>query len=373
MILFQAGNQRAMSRYSIGLFFLLFVVCTNVFSATEVDLYSESVVVKQNANQSEQNEAIKTAFTRLLVRVTGIEQILNDPVVMDVLDSGSKYLATFRFEASDVLFKNVLGESVPTKSMILKFDRKSVDSFLVKNRLPVWGAKRPDVLIWIADRLDGQDHILSDSEESDIALELEQQTERRGIPYLLPIMDLEDSLTLSFSEVYGLFSRDIERASERYKPEAILAGRIIKTADQYSADWLMMFKGQRLRLPTITGTKEFVISQGVDIVAQRLSEQYALVLDPTMLGNMSVKVVDIKDLNEFAALENYLNTINLITKITVHSFQDNNVVFDIEISGDQAQLVDVMSLDGSLIPIEEGTLEEQLDNTLLFKWQPTNN
>jgi hypothetical protein len=354
--------------------FGLLGVSGSVIAASTVDLYQEQVVVSQNASQKEQNEAIQSSFARLLVRVTGITQVLEYPTVIDELKQGSKYLATFRFEPSDVFFTNVLGEKVPTKLMNLSFDKKTVDAFLVQNRLPVWGEKRPDVLFWIADRLEGQDHILADAEESRLASIVAEQTDIRGIPYLLPIMDLTDSLTLSFSEVYGLFSQDIEVASERYKPEAILTGRVLAGSDEnsYQADWLMLFKGERLRLPTVTGTLEEVIAQGVDLVAQRLSEQYALILDPLMLGNLTLKVSDIQSLGEFAALERYLQTINIITKATVRSFSGTDVEFNVEISGDQSQLQDVLALDGQLTPVEEVSLEAQLDNRLVFQWQEKN-
>ena len=341
-------------------------------AATEMDLYKERIVVSQNANQKEQDEAIKTSFKRLLVRVTGITQTLGYPVVVEELNNGAKYIATFRFEPSAEFFTNVLGEKVPTKVMLLEFDKKSVDTFLVKNRLPVWGAKRPDVLIWLADRLEGQDHILADAEESAIASAIAKQADDRGIPYLLPIMDLTDSLNLSFSEVYGLFSQDIEVASERYKPEAILTGRLLSgnSTDEFKADWLMLFKGERLRLPSVSGSLNEVIAQGIDLVSQRLSEQYALILDPLLLGNLTIKILDIKSLNEFAALETYLKSINIITKVTVRSFEDSDISFNVEVSGDQSQLEDVLALDKKLIPVVEDSLEAQLDNNLVFQWNP---
>ena len=344
----------------------------SALAATEVELYVERIVVSQNADQQEQDDAIQSAFKRLLIRVTGIQQVLEYPAVIDEVLKGSKYIATFRFEPSSEFFTNVLGEKIPTKKMLLEFDKKSVDAFLVQNRLPVWGSKRPDVLIWLADRLDGRDHILADAEESIIAGVVAKQADDRGIPYILPIMDLTDSLNLSFSEVYGLFSQDIETASERYRPEAILTGRVIQgtAADNYKADWLMLFKGERLRLPTVTGTLNEVIAAGVDLVSQRLSEQYALILDPLLMGNLTVTVLDIQDLNDFAALEAYLKSINIITQVSVRSFSGRDVSFNVEVSGDQSQLEDVLALDKKLLPVVEETLEAQLDSTLKFQWNP---
>ena len=88
-----------------------------------------------------------------------------------------------------------------------------------------------------------------------------------------------------------------------------------------------------------------------------------------MLGNLTLKVSDIQSLGEFAALERYLQTINIITKATVRSFSGTDVEFNVEISGDQSQLQDVLALDGQLTPVEEVSLEAQLDNRLVFQWQ----
>lgn len=185
-------------------------------AATDVQLYSEQIVISQNANQSEQNEAIREAFERVLVRVTGQQETLSNQSVRQQLDSGSKYLTSFRFEPSDVFFTNILGEKVATKSMILEFDETTVNSLLVRSGLPVWGSRRPEVLVWIADRSSGLDSIPGESDSSELADTLAAEAELRGLPYLLPIMDLTDTLNIKFADLYGLFSQDIETASARY-------------------------------------------------------------------------------------------------------------------------------------------------------------
>jgi hypothetical protein len=340
------------------------------FAATNLNLYQESVVVSQNADREEQNDAIAEAFERLIVRVTGIQQALDNDAVQEALTRGADYIATFRFDASRQFFTNVLGEQVPTKEMVLQFDKNAVDTLLVQNRLPVWGERRPDVLIWLADRHDGQEHILTDAEESDLSRTLASAAKERGIPVVLPIGDLTDSLNLSFSELYGLFSRDIETASERYQHDAILAGRIMPSGGStVQADWLILFKGERLRLPTVSGSMASVINQGIDLVAQRLSEQYALLLDPLLIGNLSINIQGVESLADFSAVENYLKSINIITRATLNRFGEEGVEFLVEVSGDRSQLMDVLALDDRLLPVDEVTLDAQLDNRLVYQWQ----
>ncbi|MFQ3231055.1 DUF2066 domain-containing protein [Reinekea sp.] len=339
-------------------------------AATDVELYRSTVVVSLNANNSEQADAIEKAFTTTLVKVSGLKTVVENPEIAKSLKLGERYLSSFRFIESSQFFTNVLGEKIPTKAMVLDFDQKLINDLLVANRLPVWGVKRPEVLVWMADRINNQDHILADSEESHLANTLLAEANLRGIPIVLPIMDLSDTLNISFADVYGLFSTDIEYASTRYEPEAILAGRLSKSNDKYQADWLMLFKGERLRLPTVTGTLTEVTESGIDLVAQRLSEQYAFVLDPNQLGNVSVKIEDVSNAKTFAAIERYLKSINMITKLKVLSIAESTIIFDVEISGDRNQFSDLLSLDKKLVPLLESTLEAQLDNELLFRWQP---
>ncbi|MBU2865155.1 DUF2066 domain-containing protein [Reinekea forsetii] len=360
------------SRLSLVLVLSAFLACVSGFSAaaTEVELYRNTVVVSLNANNKEQSEAVQSAFKETLIRVSGIKSITESPDIVDALNVGDRYLSSFRFVESSEFFTNVLGEKIPTKAMILEFDKKLVNDLLIANGLPVWGEKRPEVLIWLADRVNNQDHILADSETGEVAETILANAQQRGIPIVLPIMDLTDTLSISFADVYGLFSSDIQSASERYAPEAILAGRLTGEGDSYKADWLMLFKGERIRLPTVSGTLDEVTEQGFDMVAQRLSEQYAFVLDANQIGAVSVKIQDVQNAQTLAAIESYLQSINMITQLTLSSLSESAVVFDVEISGDRNQFSDLLALDKKLIPLLETTLEAQLDNELLFMWQP---
>lgn len=360
------------SRLSWVLLVSTFLACVSGFSAaaTEVELYRNTVVVSLNANSKEQSEAIQKAFKDTLIRVSGLKSITESAEIAQALSVGDRYLSSFRFVDSSEFFTNVLGEKIPTKAMILEFDKKLVNDLLIANGLPVWGEKRPEVLIWLADRLENRDHILADSDSGVLADTVVAQAKQRGIPIVLPIMDLSDTLNISFSDIYGLFSKDLETASQRYASEAILAGRLTRSGNSYQADWLMLFKGERLRLPTVTGTLAEVTEQGIDLVAQRLSEQYAFVLDANQIGSVAVKVQDVQNAQTFAAIEAYLKSINMITQLNVQSLSETAVVFDIEISGDRNQFADLLALDKKLIPLLETTLAAQLDNELLFMWQP---
>jgi hypothetical protein len=181
-------------------------------------------------------------------------------------------------------------------------------------------------------------------------------------------MDLTDTLNIKFADLYGLFSQDIEMASARYDADAVLAGRIDKSGSGYQADWLVLFKGERIRVERVEGSLNEVIAAGLTAVSNRLSAQYAYVLDPSSVDNLQVQVLDVSDASTFAAIESYLEGINLISRLTLDSLTEEGVTFNVQVNGDQMQLVDSLELDGKLVPVPALTLEEQLDSRLVYRW-----
>ena len=354
--------------YSVAM--AMFILGAGSYAATQLDLYTDTVIVSQDAPRKEQTQAIRQAFKRLLIRVSGIEQVLSDPIINAEVDNSASYLAALKFGASDALFTNVLGESVPTKQMIMRFDKVAIDNLLIKNRQPVWGGKRPDTLVLLADRVNGGAHILADGEDSLLANELKNIARARGIPYVLPIMDLEDSLAFDFSSIFGLFSSDIEQAAQRYRPDAILNGRITELGnDQLQADWLILIKGDRYRLPTVQGTQQQVVAQGIDFLARHFSSQYALILDPSQQGMITLEVSQVESLQSFALLEAYLNGINLITQVTLSQYADDKIAFALHISGNSTQLADIIALDNKLLPMIETEINSDSGSVLRYQWQ----
>ncbi|TXR53609.1 DUF2066 domain-containing protein [Reinekea thalattae] len=365
-------NARIRTYHGLRALWVSVILCvataTSAWAATDVELYKDQEVISQNANQEEQDEAIRSAFERVLKRVTGRQDVVDDPALIDALENGSRYLSTFRFEASDEFFTNILGEQIPTKTMMLEFDDTAVNSLLIEYQLPVWGSRRPEVLVWLADRSQDREHIVSDADSGPIVATFDRLSSRLGLPYILPIMDLTDTLNMEFPNLYGLFSEDIEKASSRYTAEAVLAGRLDRQGSRYKADWLILFKGMRIPIETAEGSRLEVINAGLAAMAEQLSDQYAYLSDGSDASNIQVQVVDVHSAKTFADIDRYLGSVNLITQSTLAEIAEDKVTFNVMVSGTQQQLADLLSLDRKLAPELELTLEEQLDSTLVYRW-----
>lgn len=353
---------------TVSLAFLL-LLALPVWAARTVDVYSDSAILAQNASDRDQNQAVREALGRVLIRATGDADIASQGRTEPLLRNATDYLSTFRFQASDTLLTNVLGESVATKRMVMQFDQQAIEQWLVNQRLPVWGTRRPEVLLWLGDRLQGQDRILTDGDNHELAVALGNRLEERGLPVLLPIMDLTDTLNVSFTDVYGLFTGDIEAASERYPNDAIAVGRVAQQSGGFQADLVFLVRDNRERLQ-VTGESEAELMQALaDELSNRIADQYAVLRDPAMAGQLALRVNNVTELATLAAVERYLESLNVVSQITLRQVEADSVQFDLEISGDRNQLRDVLALDRRILPVEELTLEAQLDSELVYRWQ----
>lgn len=347
---------------------LLLALSSSVSAARLVNLYADEAILAQSASQTEQNNAVRDAFGRVLVRVTGDAEITRRPAVQSALRNANDYLSTFRFERSDVTLTNVLGEAVATNRMVMQFDSGSIEQLLVRNRLPIWGRNRAETLVWLADRLDGQDRILGDTDQTEWARALRQAATNRGVPLTLPLMDLTDTFELSFTDVYGLFTNDVLAASERYPHDAVLIGRIERQGEAFQANFVYMIQNDRQRFEAQGRDEAELMANLIDRVTRRLADQYAVVLDPALAGRVALRINEVNDLDALAEVERYLKSQNLITKATLRQVEPGSLLFDLNISGDQAQLRDTLALDAVLTPVQQFDLFGGGGDELVYRW-----
>ncbi|MDB2449002.1 DUF2066 domain-containing protein [bacterium] len=340
-------------------------------AARTLDLYAEDAILSQNADQEDQDEAVADALSRVLVRATGNASVLDAEPVIAALESPNRFLSTFRFERSDVTLTNVLGESVPTKQMIMQFDRGAVEQLLIDNGLPIWGVKRPVTLVWLADRLDGDDHILADSDHGASAERFKEYARERGIPVTLPVMDLDDTLNVNFTDVYGVFPGTIDAASQRYQADAVLIGRITRQGNEYQASFVYRLQDERRRYQVSASSRTGLMEALVDQMSLRLANQYAVVLDPSLAGQLTLRITAVDNLATLAEVERYLQSLNLITRATLRQVEPNAVRFDLEISGNEGQLRDILALDDRLTQFDDVSIEGRAGfdtSDLLYQW-----
>src|SRR5690606_32339817 len=145
--------------------------------------------------------------------------------------------------------------------------------------VPLWGANRPAVLVWLAVDQDGRRELIGPEGASGLLAPLEQRAAARGLPLVMPLLDLEDTGIVSSDSVWNLDQATVARASKRYAHDAVLLGRVLRSASgQWHGQWQLQMQMQDLQWSDqVAGNSAAEAVQGViDAVAQRLAERYSV-------------------------------------------------------------------------------------------------
>ncbi|MFC1603373.1 DUF2066 domain-containing protein, partial [Pseudomonadota bacterium] len=221
---------------------MLTMTVSPAFSAQVSGLY-EAEVPAAGQEVEQRNRAIVEAFRQVLVKVTGNRGVVHHPALAEEINSAPRYVQQYRYR---VVEQELPASSPPqvqkqVRMLRVKFDEIAVNRMLRQQGVAVWGDKRPATLVWLATEENGKRTLaMADADEQAYSGMLDVM-ERRGVPILFPLMDLEDQVNLQVSDVWGGFADTIWQASERYGPDAVMTARLVKFGPGlWRAGWTLL-------------------------------------------------------------------------------------------------------------------------------------
>jgi len=330
-----------------GLF--LTVLCmsvTSVNAAVQVEgLYEVEVPVNNQARQ-ERKRALRTGLSDLITRLTGAQALEEFGQFMSVLARASTYVEQYRYRES--VNPDAKPEQKPDLILWIRFNRKAIQKLLREQQLPLWGSTRPETLVWIVIQDQDGRELLAANEENSVYRSVLTHARRRGVPVLVPLMDLEDQRNVSVGDIWGGFSGSIKKASTRYATENILVGRVFPVVKGWESRWTMLSTLGEQHWSG-TGKKiDKVVAVGFDGLGDLMASRYAL--KSTQNENQfHLKIAAIDSLESYAKASQYLSNLSLITRFYPISFEQGYATFSLEISGTLEGLKQVLALERRLL------------------------
>lgn len=359
------SRQRLCSR--VGVLMVAVLWAASVQAGRVEGLYRSAVPVT-GQEAAERQRAIVTGFTQVLIKVTGESRLEERPELKGLLQQAAKFLQQYRYE------KRVRPASIPgqdpieTLELHLQFDANSVNGALRNSRLPIWGALRPTILVWLAVEQDANRYLLGADSNPEIVTAVEDAANRRGLPILFPLLDLEDQAALNVADVWGNFQAAIERASARYQPDAILVGRVFRQANgRWEAMWTLYHDNTTSPWLSAGAFSSQVLFHGLDNAADLLAARYA----PIGLGSLGdeflLQVDGIDSLDGYARLSKYLSELQPIQSVRPHRIGGLSAIFHLKVEGDYRLLQQLIGLSNVLVPVADaqaGQPEQVVANSL---------
>ncbi len=329
---------------------LLLVVAP--LQAAQVDgLYRAEIPVK-GQSQEERLAAYSAAVAQVIIKLSGDRLTPDLPELSSLRANSNRLVQRFHYRPLAATGDPALKEEGYTRYLVVEFDGDALTKSLVDIGVPLWGRTRSDVLVWVAVEDRGARYVLASGGLAELEDRLAQAAQRRGVPTVLPLMDLEDQGRINFVDLWGDFRFSILDASARYATDAVLVGRLSRDArGVWLGRWsLHESSGDSQSWQANDLSQGRVIDAGIDGLADRLAKRYAQVLSHDSTGGIDVVVTDVNNLAGYGRALAYLESLDAVSSVRVIEVAGDQVRFHVDIRGEISGLQRAISLGGSLRP-----------------------
>ncbi len=327
---------------SCALALLLAVLVVAPVSARDVTgLYrGEAEVTDRSA--AELNRGASVALGEVLVKLTGTRQAAAGGAGAAVIKRATKLMLQYAYQAR------------PDDNALLltvEFDERALATELAALNVALWGKERPDSLVWlIIDRAEGRE-LVSGDEPGLIGEAVLERANRRGIPLLLPLMDIAESQHLSFAGDWEGLRSTALALSSRYTTPASLVGYLRQAPTGFwDAQWGLQI-GEEVRTWSGAGDiVELMLEEAVDELADALAARYA---DQTMLATAEVvglNIYGVRTASDYARVANYLAGLDTVNNLFVSGVNNQRVEVRFSARGGRAALAQSIAFGQVLTP-----------------------
>ena len=293
-----------------------------------------------NQSTSERNRVAQEGLLAVLTRITGLLSVPRTEEVRAALATPSRYYSEFLFfDREDETMLRVTFQ----KSAIMELVRAS--------ELPVWWTSRPTVLMWVAVEENNRRSILSADSEHPLREELTQRARARGIELRLPLMDVDDELTISPGEVWGDVVASVEAASARYDADMTmtcrLQSRLSLAGRALAGDCRYWFDEAPIVEEFATEQFSDVALTTIDGIADRLLGKYGVLARD--LRRWEIRIRGLDDIAQYATLMRYVTHLDFVERVSLVELAGGKIVMQFDTRADSEQFLMLLTNNGSFV------------------------
>lgn len=313
---------------------VLSLFATSSFAAELADLYQSQLTVA-NQDEQERQRVSPDILRQVLLKVVGDRTVLDAADLTPILSGVGSLIQQTQYRR----LTEMAGDLTQPEqlALLLTFNESGVNQALTNNGLPIWSKSRPDVMVWLAID-DGQTRriLAADDDNTTYTKTLEQTAARRGLPILLPIMDLQDQNQISVDELWAGISAPIEQASQRYGAKIILLARVtVLTNDVVQIGWQSIINGASEQWQS-KGEISATLQSGIDEFTDRLARNFTQVVTSQERETSAIEINNVRDYADYSRTMAYLANLQYVSDLQMVALEDDKLIVTMQIKGDKA-------------------------------------
>ncbi|MCZ4338022.1 DUF2066 domain-containing protein [Shewanella colwelliana] len=343
---------------------------TTSATAAEVSQLDESLVKVEDRAVKTRNEALKQALQNVILKNSGSQSALMAPSIASSINKPTSLIRQYGYKEID-------GQQYLHAS----FDHQKIIRLLRDAQLPVWGKQRPLTLIWLSLDADGSRRILNDSATDESRQTITATANQRGLPVLLPLMDLDDAMVIAANDVRGMFNDVVASASQRYNTDYFVMASIEPSADglvNYNMALYPSVSNEPLFAPLIQDAGKVAdADSAMGAILLALSEYYVgqyAVADSGEALQTQITFIDITDRKQLVDIEKYLQQLSAVKSVSLKTLQGVTAKFSLDLFGSEADLQRLINLESKIRQqvVQRPIVNESLDPLAVSQTQSTN-
>lgn len=249
-------------------------LCSFEITAVEVQgLYNVELVVKSQS-ADDRVLALKQALYAVLNRVVVADNIAQLAVVQNMLQNPGNYLKQFQY-ADLSADQQELNTLQGPRKMNIEFDEEQILKALQGGQVAIWDEVRPATLLWIVVNEDGEQQFYNSDMMPNFEAELALASKVKGLPFIYPLLDLDEQQQLSATNLTRLDAQTIIKLSSRYEAISVAVISFTKHDNCWQGSWSLYFDGQKTDWSGVCQPLRLSMLAGADKVYQVLSNYYA--------------------------------------------------------------------------------------------------
>lgn len=361
-------------------FFAVLLLQSFSLKAIEVDdLYQASVTISNQSRQARLT-AQKDALRKVLVKVSGSYSVLDNEEIKKAVRQAGLYVRRFQFIRND---DNEL-------QLLAQFDEAKINKLLRTEALPIWGKRRPSILLWLAgeDPQSGVRQVVSNHSYVQLANQIKQISQDRGLPIVIPLYDIVDNQKVLVSDVWGYFYNHIRKFSLRYNTDAIVISRFkkqppneqqqsdipmqapLEQSDGWQLQWRLFESDDVVDASAHEGRLDQVLNRLVNDLADRYAQQYAVDSSKVEGGNrLILTVTNVGKIENLINAEQLLMSFSAVSDVLLKSVKDDVAEFEILLLGESLDLLQGLELEKRFEKVFDPLIDPQ-NQPLAFRWNP---
>ncbi|WP_440875935.1 DUF2066 domain-containing protein [Thalassotalea sp. PLHSN55] len=363
------------------LVFYVFVFSSVTYSVEVTDLYTAKIAVNSQGS-NERNQALKKAMAAVLVKVGGQQDVLQSNEIKPALSQFNSYISQYRYSREQ-----------NTTKLIAQFDEDKINQLFINANLPLWGSLRPQVLLWLIEEQGLERTIMSASASSDIPQIINDFSQTRGLPVLLPLMDLTEITTINVTDFWGRFITPIEQASARYIADMAVVVRVsnqkvdedivgqqqensncqpLCEKQPFVIDWSLISDGKLLSSKSMSYLyqgldKKALLEQAMADITQVIYQRYALSTKSEQ--QYVIDVANIEDMATYVDLVEFLQDLSSVKNVQLQAVKGNNRRFSLELIGSKQAFLAALKLNKQLAQFVDPLAAKDPEAVPVFLWE----